>query len=60
MKDKQKKESFKYENMYGKQPLMYEVWLELLDISFWQNGKDTTSSKKHIKLDTIGWKIRQV
>ena len=54
MKAKLKKESFKYENLYGKLPLMYEVWLELLDTSFCQNGKDLTSWKKHIKLDTIG------
>ncbi|XP_030964332.1 uncharacterized protein LOC115985531 [Quercus lobata] len=41
-KAKLKKESFKWENLFGKLPCMYEELLELLNISFLQNGKDHT------------------
>ena len=60
MKAKLKKERFKWENLFGKQTLMYEVWLAPLDTSFHQNGKDFTLLKKHTKQDIIGWKIKQV
>ena len=42
MKEKLEKESFKWENLFGELPRMYEEWLELLNISFLQNGKDHT------------------
>ena len=42
MKAKLEKESFKWENLFGKLPHMYEELLELLDISSLQNGKDHT------------------
>ena len=42
IKAKLKKESFKWENFFGKQPLMYKMWLEPSDTSFHQNGKDLT------------------
>ena len=54
MKAKLKKERFKWENLFGKQTLMYEVWLAPLDTSFHQNGKDFTLLKKHTKQDIIG------
>ena len=49
-----KKGSFKWGNLFGKLPLMYEKWLELLSTSFLQNGKDPIWWKKHIHQDTIG------
>ena len=46
MKEKLEKESFKWENLFGELARMYEEWLELLNISFLQNGKDHTQQKE--------------
>ena len=41
-KAKSKKGSFKWENLFGKLPHKYEGFLEQLNISFLQNGKEHT------------------
>ena len=60
MEVKSKKGSFKWENLFGRQPLMYEVWPEQSNTNFRQNGKDLILWKKHTRQDIIGWKIRKV